>query len=202
MVNLDWFVRKTTSKDYDADRLVVSTKTSVVSLNRPHTSISAIEGKYSELDRNKVVLLKYAIDGNRYVLCKEITFDMLITVYDANTSSLLAIRPTSTILDTVDMKSLQNYGKKFVNANIEIRAIGLQNQGGAATKIVEQVASMFKGSIIELDLFGNQKRHVCIDVKTGASYDVLLLNRIYKPTELANDMTAEQFKSFIGALEK
>ena len=47
--------------------------------------------------------------------------------------------------------------------------------------------------IFEADLFGSDRRNIAIDLKTGTSFNMLTENRLYKPGELANTTTEEQF---------
>jgi hypothetical protein len=53
---------------------------------------------------------------------------------------------------------------------------------------------------MEVDLFGEEKRHIVMDMKTGLSYDLLLENRIYRPGELKNDEKEEDFQSSTARL--
>ena len=51
--------------------------------------------------------------------------------------------------------------------------------------------------IFEADLFGNSTRHIAIDIYSGMSFNVLLEDKLYKPGELVNNMTREQFERAI-----
>ena len=53
---------------------------------------------------------------------------------------------------------------------------------------------------MEIDMFGEEKRHMAIDMKTGLSYDLLLENRIYRPGELKNDEKEDDFQSSTSRL--
>ena len=52
---------------------------------------------------------------------------------------------------------------------------------------------MFKSSLMETDLFGEETRHIVFDMKLGMSFNLLLLNRIYKQYELLNMTTKPEF---------
>ena len=85
--------------------------------------------------------------------------------------------------------------RKLKPANIEVRLIGLQN-GDNPLRLNETVdfIKKMKLPVFEADLFGGDTRHICIDIKTGVSFDVLISNRLYKPGELTNKVTREQFE--------
>ena len=53
---------------------------------------------------------------------------------------------------------------------------------------------------MEIDLFGTDKRHIALDLKTGTSYDLFLENRIYRPGELANSEKEEDFQRSVPPL--
>ena len=78
--------------------------------------------------------------------------------------------------------------------NVEARIMGLQNGedhaflGGLLGFLSKQGIRL-----IEADLFGEETRHVAIDLKTGASYNVLLEDRHYRAGELVNRMTIDDF---------
>ncbi|MCL4404741.1 hypothetical protein M1583_02000, partial [Candidatus Marsarchaeota archaeon] len=48
--------------------------------------------------------------------------------------------------------------------------------------------------LVEADLFGNEVRHIAFDAKQGMSFNVLVNNMNYKPGELVNKMTIDQFE--------
>ena len=48
-------------------------------------------------------------------------------------------------------------------------------------------------------MFGTDARHVAIYLKTGASYNLLLLNRIYRPGELKNQQAYDEFRQRLGS---
>ncbi len=95
---------------------------------------------------------------------------------------------------------MQKWFRYFKDPNVEARIIGLQN--GQPRSVLDSVSIFLRGNhmrLCEIDLFGDQTRHVCFDTKTGASFDVLVNNKLYTPGELMNRMTMEQFeKSTMG----
>ena len=165
---------------------------------RNHASISQIESRSIVLERNKGKFIKYS-DKSRYLIAKAITFDMLITVYDVNSRLILAIRPALPT-DANDLKTVQKMLGHMKNANMEIRAIGLQNGWRGYAKSFNDIYKASKGHCMEIDMFGEEKRHIAIDMKTGLSYDLLLENRIYRPGELKNDEKEEDFQSSTARL--
>ena len=48
--------------------------------------------------------------------------------------------------------------------------------------------------LVEIDLFGENTRHIAIDTKLGTSFNVLMEDRLYRPGELVNSMTVENFE--------
>ncbi len=119
----------------------------------------------------------------RYIIAKEIISDLFISLYDVNTRSVFACRIGG------DHKSFSFEASKAVrkirNPNIEMRAIGLQNTDKqSADAIMEMRNAIGTGSLAEADLFGNQKRHIIMELYTGRMYNLLLENRIYRPGEL------------------
>ena len=49
------------------------------------------------------------------------------------------------------------------------------------------------GHFMEVDLFGTDTRHIALDLKTGVSYNLLLLNRLYRAGELACQVNKEAY---------
>ena len=165
---------------------------------RNHASMAQIESRSLILERNRGVFLKYS-ERQRYLIAKSITFDMLLTMYDVNSRSILAIRPSLPI-EVSDLKEVQKRLNRMRYANVEIRAIGLQNGWRGYAKSFNDIYKASKGHCMEIDMFGEEKRHMAIDMKTGLSYDLLLENRIYRPGELKNDEKEEDFQSSTSRL--
>ena len=165
---------------------------------RNHASLAQIESRSIIIEGNKGISIKYS-EKYRYLISKSITFDMLLTMYDVNSRSILAIRSALPI-EANDLKDIQKKLNHMRDANIEIRAIGLQNGWRGYAKSFNDIYKVSKGHCMEIDLFGEEKRHVAIDLKTGLSYDLLLEDRIYRPGELKNDENEEDFQSSTARL--
>ena len=164
--------------DFGKARLVMDTKA------RPYNSLSSVEKKSIVLDFNSAVCIQYS-DTMRYIIAKDITFDLLVTIYEVNTMDCVAFR-TFSMLEKKEMAKILSMVRKFRSRNIEVRAIGMQNVENNFSTIVDNICKATKGSLAEVDLFGNERRHISIDLKNGVSRDVLLENRHYRPGELVN----------------
>ncbi len=132
--------------------------------------------------------------GRRYIAAENLTYDFIITFYDVNSPYLSVVR----LFEAERlMKSLKRALKDDASSrpNIEARIIGLQN-GQEHGFLSEALDLLSKRGVrlIEADLFGGDVRHIAIDLKTGASYNVLLEDRSYRPGELMNHMTLEDFR--------
>jgi len=93
-------------------------------------------------------------------------------------------------------------GTKFINSlkkdkpNLEARIIGMQKNQDFYF-ILNQIFDFLisnKIRLVEVDLFGDNTRHIAIDTKLGTSYNVLMEDRIYRPGELVNSTTVENFE--------
>lgn len=181
-------------KDFGANKFVLSSKSSVFSLNRPHTSLSMVSGNASEININEVGFYPRKDDEKRYVIAKEILFELLITIYEVNTHKAILIR-ISKPLDAPEIAKIKGWISKIGKSNFEMRAIGMQNGDLSLLKSIKDLHIASKANLIEVDLFGNTKRHFALDLKTGMSYDLLLQDKIYRAEELINNITLEEFKA-------
>ena len=80
----------------------------------------------------------------------------------------------------------------------------MQNKQANAKDLVNSLLfleKIGKNSLVEVDLFGNEVRHVAIDLKTGLSYNVLIKNIIYKPGELINNLSFDDFSKNVSRLK-
>ncbi len=187
-------MQRLVKKEFGTRRLVLSSKTSVIALNRPATSLSAIDMKSKNIDLNSVSFFQLDEMDGRYIIARDVTFDLLASLYDINSRSAVLLRATWP-LDSGDLGKIKAMIGKLRRPRIEMRVIGLQNGNTNLMKVVDELYNAVKGSLIEVDLFGNLTRHIAIDLNTGMSYDVLLEDRIYRPGELANKIKEEDFKS-------
>lgn len=137
--------------------------------------------------------LKTSVPGVKYAGCVSMTFDAALSVYEVNSKVMLVSRfiGFSPTVQNFFEKGLSN----LKNKNLEVRLIGMQS--GQNIDLLSAVMTFIKKNklqLLEIDLFGSEMRNVCFDVRTGTSFDVLVNNRLYKPGELANSITAAQFE--------
>lgn len=154
--------------------------------DRKGTSLSMVEWSSSVLEVNSTLVQKYD-EAHRYILAKDISFDLLVTAYDVNSRWTFAARVTQK-LDPAQWKKLFGILGKVRPSNFEFRLIGMQNGYRAGLEGVELLHKRTSGVLAEADLFGTDTRHIAIDTKTGVSYNLLLLNRVYRPGELKNTL--------------
>ena len=179
-------------KEFGTAQIVMSSKASVFALKRPHTSLSMVADSSKELLNNQASSCSFAKSDFRYILAKEISFDLLATFHDVNSGNSVLIR-TAMPLQNADLSKIKGVLGSWRRSNIEMRLIGMQNGAANFAKIAEQLRKLSKASLIELDVFGGMKRHIAFDLKMGASYDLLLLDRTYRAGELNNDIKADGF---------
>ncbi|MGC8587109.1 MAG: hypothetical protein ACP5K9_02355 [Candidatus Micrarchaeia archaeon] len=150
---------------------------------RSHSSLSMISDKAKFVEKGEMTFDKYDPLGLRYVAAKSIEDDLFLSIYNLNSMEIVAFRPTK-MPQKKEKEALEKYLRRFSRPNIEIRAIGMLNGNAEMLRLVEEVRKLTKGSVVEADLFGDEYRHIVIDLKTGSSYDLLLEDRIYRPGEL------------------
>jgi len=175
------------NKEFGSERAVLSTK------QRPHTSLSMIQRISKEIGINQGTMQKY---GNlkRYVIARDITYDLFISVYDVNSHSAIVLRPSQAI-DNKEETKIRSFVRSLKKPNLEIRGIGLQNGDMELLEEINKVKEICKGPIVELDVFGNETRHIALDLKTGMTYNILLLDRIYRPGELVTTLGKNDFEA-------
>ncbi|MGC9037352.1 MAG: hypothetical protein ACP5IK_01400 [Candidatus Micrarchaeia archaeon] len=171
----------------------------IASAERPHISLSSLRANFVEIGYGQSAMVEYA--EKRYVLAKSLDYDLLISIYDVNSGHVFAFRA----IKQEDMKKLlYNFIKKLKKPNLELRAIGMQNlREGYGTDLLANIELAYTTlkpnvKLVELDLFGNETRHIAIDAKTGSSNDVLIYDRFYKPGELTTQTSLEQFQSLVA----
>lgn len=173
------FREKARLEDFGKERLLMRTA------ERHNSSLDWVEDRSIELEEGRAFSAGYT-EEKRYVIAKNLSFGLVVTVYDVNSGSIIALRSPSA-LGTEAAEEIKRRVKRLENPNIEVRAIGLQD---GDIEMAESLASLRGavngGRLVELDLFGNETRNIAIDIKTGSSFNLLLLNRIYKPGELVN----------------
>ncbi len=177
--------REAKNQNLGKSRLVLKTG------NRHHTSLVMVRDAAMELELNKAISVSFS-ESARYILAKQITYDMLISIYDVNKRNAIAMRITQQLTENATSKITAEIKKKGMK-NIEIRIIGMQGIDPATQGAVDKIRTHVPGRLMELDLFGNEVRHIALDLKTGASYDLLTENRHYGPAELINNNSAGDF---------
>ena len=148
--------------------------------DRPHISKSKIDENESCIYLEKEGTLQIRYDkkiGKRYIAAPNLTADLLVSIYNIDSGELFVAR----IGNFDATKEIE----KIKGGNLEARIIGLQNNQNY--EVVKSLLKSFerKGiQVMEVDLFGNQIRHIAIDAHQGMSLKILLLDRIYRPGEL------------------
>ncbi len=163
-----------------------------------NASLGRVSDKGVELGINAAMFQGYD-EGRRYIIAKDITYDLLLTIYDVNSSSMFAARITGNP-DTKEWSRIISMLRKVKIPNLEFRLIGLQNGYTAGLEAAESLNGKIRGRFVEFDLFGTNTRHVVVDAKTGVPYSLLLLNRIYRAGELACQTKKEDFEKNVAKL--
>ena len=127
-----------------------------------------------------------------YINVSNLTYDMLLSIYDFN-SGRIAVARFDRFSDET-RSHMQGFVRSLKKPNLEARMIGLQDGHGLddASKALDFI-NKNAISLNEADLFGTDIRHISIETKRGMSMDLLLLDRVYRPGELKNAQTYEQF---------
>ncbi|MEM3841250.1 MAG: hypothetical protein QXN59_00955 [Candidatus Micrarchaeaceae archaeon] len=150
-------------------------------------------GMSYSLEKGDFVIMRNRNGIIEYSNAKNLTYDMLLSVYDFN-SGMTAIARFEVFGQSI-LSQFNTFIKSLKKPNLEARIIGLQST--SPTTEVRKSLDMinrFGISLNEVDLFGENMRHISIESKRGMSMDLLLLNRVYRPGELKNTQTYEQFK--------
>ncbi|MDE1868520.1 MAG: hypothetical protein KGH60_00950 [Candidatus Micrarchaeota archaeon] len=136
----------------------------------------------------------------RYIAAVGMTYDLMLSLYDINSRSLFVARFAS--FDDKTRQSAEKFlgSTKNPKPKWEARIIGMQNS--EEYKDLYKIADFLTTngiSVYEIDLFGNEMRHVAIDSKLGVSYNMLMEDRLYRAGELINKSTVEQFEKEVRA---
>ncbi len=149
---------------------------------RPNASLLRLAQRSSELKPGQASLYPYSPE-KRYLLAKDIVSEMLISIYDVNSRTAFAARPTGPVYSE-EIERISKALSAMRNPRLEIRLIGLQNNDTSFIESTERLRRRIGHELSEVDIFGNERRHVIIDLLTGKPYSLLLENRIYRPGEL------------------
>ena len=172
-------------KVFDSESLRQDFGTKELALNtgpRHALSLKTVEDRSTELASGTCLFRTYSYD-KRYVIVRDITRDLLIIIFDVNSSAVLSLRFNAEVLQK-DARKIHAILSRIKRPNIEFRAIGLQNSTTEPLSSLHMLRKVFQNKLAEADLFGNSTRHIAIDTRTGMTYNLLLLNRIYRPGEL------------------
>lgn len=172
---------------YNTSRMLLNTG------DRHDTSLNMVQNRSYELAPSTGTWQAYDRGRKRYVLAKDITHDLLVSIYDVNSRRMFAARFTK-MPGQIDWEGITIRLRALRNSNIEIRAIGFQNGSTELLNALRYLREFVKGKFIEIDLFGGDTRHIAIDMKTGATYNLLVLNRLYRPGELVCDESEDEYK--------
>ena len=131
--------------------------------------------------------------SERYIASLDITYSLIASLYDVNSSRLIAFN----VFENPEacIKGFSSFLSKAKRGNIEARLIGMQSgQDAAMLSPIASFISKRKIPLVEADLFGNETRHIALDSKQGMSFTVLVNNINYRPGELVNKLTMDQFR--------
>ena len=140
--------------------------------------------------------MNYNQMDSRYFGATSLVYDTFLSVYDVNSRSIAVAR----FMELTDKIAAEfdKFIKSCKRPNFEVRIIGMQdNEAVAPVYKIADIIMHNKLALFEADLFGKQVRHIAMDISSGMSFNVLLEDRIYKPGELTNSMTMEQFEKSV-----
>lgn len=166
---------------------------------RPHISKSKVDmaDGATYINIGESFRARYSAISAKYIASVNMTYDLLLSVYDVDTKDLFAMRVLKHATDT--FKALEKYTSGISRnkyKRFEARLIGMQNkQDYSILMPIFKILGRYKVPVVEVDLFGDQIRHIALETFLGVSFNVLLLDRIYRPGELNNQMTHEQLEA-------
>lgn len=163
---------------------------------RPHISKYKLEVNediiYTAINQFNIIEYKNQL-SKKYIGAINIITDLFITIYNINLRKIAVLRLNTNTENTNLIKQFKSYLNKNAKDNLEIRLFGLQNNNNL--KILNELLSIiitYKVPIYEIDLFGNEIRHIAIDLEIGPSFNILLENRLYRPGELINNIDSKE----------
>ncbi len=181
-----------------SDKSVAQKQLILAFKERPHVSKSKIDAnedsKYLNVGESASTV--YGETSQRYISAQNLTYDLIFSIYDVNSSALFCARAYKTMLPL--KPKIASFLKSLHGPHLEARLIGLQNNQDI--EILGEIMNMqkkYKIPLFEVDLFGNATRNIALDSKVGMSFDILLGDRLYRPGELLNKTTLEQFERTI-----
>ena len=164
--------------------------------DRAHISKQKLD-KFKEvkyLTKDESLTFEYAtVLSERYIAATNITDELFISVYDINSKRIFVQRFMVSDQDDDKLEEFEIYLNRNKDKSIEVRLFGMQN--GVDLKSLRRILNIilkYKVPVSEIDLFGNEIRHIAIDLKIGTSFNILMENRLYRPGELINSNNATQ----------
>ena len=154
-------------------------------------SLQRFQERSVELPMNRAISLDYS-EERRYLIVRDLTFDLFASIYDVNSKHIVAMR-MSAPLASEGLERFRKATAPLKRPKFEFRAIGMQDNDTTLVNSIIEIRKAAKTLLVEADLFGNQTRHLIIDLLTGKPCSLLLLNRIYRPGELINQAKKEDF---------
>jgi hypothetical protein len=178
-----------------------SRKSTYLPNERAHSSFSAIADEFREIKLGELFFQKMS-DNIRYIYAKDISYDLFVSIYSVSNEEGLFFRLGAPI-NKIEQKMVNKLYSKLNDKHIEVRIVGMQSKQQNAKQIVDSLDFIRKrgNRLVEADLFGGDIRHVAIDLKTGLSYNILVNNVVYKPGELANKISFDEFSKNIASLK-
>ncbi|MEM3791406.1 MAG: hypothetical protein QXL16_01595 [Candidatus Micrarchaeaceae archaeon] len=181
-----------TKEGFGRERIILTTNDLQATKDRHAISLRLNQEKGKELSRESIMHSKFS-EFNKYVFAKNISFDLFVSIYEINLQECVAFRFFSP-LSKKEKEAISAIVKKRGFRNCEVRIIGMQDNSlplSSSFFLFEDFHFLLK----EADLFGNEVRHIALDLKTGMTYNLLLENRIYRPGELKNLENFSDFQS-------
>ncbi len=179
-----------TGYDFNSKQYLLSFKA------RPHVSkekVDSADGSVYINNGQQWSQIDYDEMKKRYICATSLTYEIFVSIYDVNSRSAFAARCTD--FTKALAESMDAFIKKLKKPNLEARIIGLQNKSDTDALLhISNWISKKKIPLFEIDLFGPSVRNIAIDLHTGMSFNILMENRLYKPGELENKTTLEQFQ--------
>lgn len=161
---------------------------------RPHTSLAMTGMKSRDIKINEGTFIRYDhAQTQRYIVARDIAFDAFVSIYEVNTASCFAMRMSYSPQHQSISKALRMFGE-IEKPVFEMRFIGLQDGDYDLVKSFLGVQKRFRAQVVEFDAFGGDTRHIAMDSKTGLTYNLLLLDRIYRPGELRTTASADKME--------
>lgn len=179
------YERERARPEFGQGRLYISSR------ERIHLSLSTVERYAEQLELNHGAVRQFS-ERARYIIASNITHELFTTVYNVNTTQAFLLRFSIPLADAT-LKRIADTVKAARKPNIELRVVGLQDSEKELVGAVDRFHAAFKSSLMEVDMFGGETRHVIFDLKLGMLFNLLLLNRIYKPHELATTLPLDDF---------